>query len=368
MKKYFKNEQVLAQKGESILNLSEAVDSAELFSYFLRDHRGRKDLAALVDIMKPNSDENFVRNIEKIRTHFENAEFDQAKKLIGLVVTESTLENLELTLEKARLNYFQGDWQQSRTLLQYLTNHPETLPTSRLTAYQILGLCYYEELNLNESIAIFEKAVKIWDLYPYAYSGAVAAAYLIKIYCEQNQENSAKELLDYFAKNLEQINSEDSWIAMYIIYLRAQFHFYKNSNFSSAKIHFAEALVIARWSEDWQVIAKSEKDILEYPSLNKVEESHSLRGKTWVYLPESKILLHSRPKKVFKLDDSPILNSLMVTLMNRPLTEEEIFEKVWQMTFVKERHSGHVRSTLSSLRKKLPAGCLIFKNQKCYLT
>ncbi len=368
MKKYFKNEQILAQKGDSILALSEAMGSAELFSYFLRDHRGRKDLAGLVEIMAPNSEKEFTHVIEKIRNHLESAEFNQARIIINNFKTEDTIEDLELTLEKARLLYFQGDWQQSRDLLEYLIKHSETLPTSRLTAYQVLGLCHYEELNLNEAIFAFEKAVKIWEIYPYAYSGAVAAAYLIKIYCEQGRESLAEELLNYFSKNLEQVTSEDTWITMYLIYLRARFHFFKNQNFQLAKICFTEAFVIARWADDWQVIAKSEKDILDYPLLKAVQENLSLNGKMWVYLPESKILLQSRPKKITRLDQSPILHSLLILLANGPITEEEIFAKVWGMPYVKERHSGHVRSTISSLRKKLPKGCLIFKDQKGYLT
>lgn len=65
----------------------------------------------------------------------------------------------------------------------------------------------------------------------------------------------------------------------------------------------------------------------------------------FVYLPELQII---------SLKDKPILVQILSILVVGPSSTEAIFEKVWQLNYNKEDHSGLMRVHLSNLRKLLP--------------
>ena len=354
MKKYFSNERHLAETGEAVLDLSNKEDSTTLFSYFLRDHRGRKDLADLLT----NDANSFGSQLEVIRNLFESGKLEEAKAAIDGVLTSDPVEKLELALETARYFYFKGDWQSCRTVTEFLVNHKKTLPTTRMTAYQLLGLSFYHLGQPLDGLQFLEKSLKMWELFPYAHGGAVSNAYVVKIYSELNRRDMAENQLEQFAHRLQQIKSVESWLPMYLTFLRAKFHFLKTHNFAAAATIYAESCVISEWLEDWQTKEKCDNDLVEFPELNK-EPAHSiLRGQSWIYLLESRLLLHLQPKKVFSLADSPIIESLILLLSKGETSEDQLFSQVWKFPYIKERHSAHLRSTLSSLRKKLPPSCL----------
>jgi tetratricopeptide (TPR) repeat protein len=344
MKKYFKNEQALAQKGE--IKLGSGEDSTQVLSYYLRDHQGRSDLSQLLQVAKPEKN-SFSKNLEEIRNLLANGDIEEANNLIGSTPAIDVTEKLELLLEKSRYRYFRNEFESAITLLEIITKQEETLPISRLTAFQLLGVCYYQLGQPETAIEALKKVVNLWEIFPYAHSGASGAAHLVKIYSDQKDFTAADRVLTRMQGWLEEQAGADLWLSRQLLFLRAKYHFHKNkSERTEAAELLKESFVLAKWLGDWEVVAVAEADL----KILGIE----IKIGTWEFLKFSEVILITNPLKAHFLKDKPVLKGLLISLLNSPKTEEELFMEVWGMNYSNERHSDHLRKTLSKLRKILP--------------
>lgn len=345
MKTIAKIELELAENGKTTIDDD---GNADGISYYLRAHNGRRDLG---EVVRANSQSTqFLSQLENIRTFFKRFEYQQAKNIIDQCQPTSVVEQNELNLENARYYYFVHEYQTAFEILQKLIDSSDVLLTSRITANEIAGQCLYHLHKKETAISYFKKSMQYLETLPFTFSAFVAGAHLVKTYSELKDFKKASSALSFLKKCLGKVKQEEAWASRQLLLIRARCHFFKNSDDRSMyESHLLEALHLADWLGDKHTKNLCEKELgAVAPSTNNM-----------VLLPHSSVLLFRNPKKVSRLEGAEMLAKILMLLQVRPYTEEELFAAVWNLEYHKERHSAHLRATLSKLRRKLPDNSLL---------
>lgn len=343
-----KSEYNIAKTGTEKVSLGE-MHSNDLVSYFLRDVRGRPMLAE--QIRNLESSDSFLARLEDIRTYLERRDLMKAKALIDSCIAETATDHAELLLEKARYYFFSSNFDLTIEILNCLVVNKDCAATTKMTAHEMLGQSYYGLDNVEKAIEHLKKATQQLEFLPYVYSGFVAGAHLVKLFAELKNFAEAKSVLNFLSQVLNGTSDQDIWISRKLLFLRALFHFQKLCA-ASSETSLQEAFVIASWLDDQNMIAKCEADFLAMGFVKPKLENLN-------FLSSSELLLIMRPRFCCRFDNSPILLKLFEALAKGPMKSEDLFLEVYGYPYDKERHSNHLRSMLSKLRKKLPPNFLM---------
>lgn len=353
MNKLMKAEASLAKTGDTNISLADE-GSREIVSYFLRDVRGRIDLAET--IRQKSESTSFSAKIESIRMHIINGELSLAKAEIDLCVSETKDEQSELSLERARYYFYSQEYGISKEILQHLIVDKDLLMTTKITSYELLGQSYFNLGDIDDAITNLKKAMDYLDYFPFIISAYVAGAHLVKIKSEQNKFSEADDVLTFLRQKLRGIKQDEVWLSRSLVVARGYYHYLKNTGQVKLQVELLhETLAIAIWLNDLEVITKCRRDLSEL-DIAEVE------AKNVNFLPTIGALLISIPKSTSRFGSSPILSKALTSLMSGEKTFDELFENVYGFRFDKERHNMHLRSLLSKLRKKLPPNMLVVKN------
>ena len=353
MKKSMAAELDIAKTGNSHISLADAGSSA-LVSYYLRDVRGRVDLAEAVN-QKPHA-ESFESHLESIRIHIANEEFTLAKEAIDLCVSESKEEQSELSLERARYYFYTKEYGISKEILQHLINDRDVLMTTKVTSYELLGQSYYYLGHVERAISNLKKSMDYLDYMPFVISSYVAGAHLAKIFSEQKKFSEANEILTFLRQKLRGIKQNEIWLSRALLVVRGNCHYLKNlGQTEKLRSLLHETLAVATWLGDLEMTERCRRDLTELGEL-------VLKPKNINFLSQLGVLLISNPKSVGRFDASPILSKALTVLIMGEKSLEELFEYVYEYKYDKERHNIHLRALLSKLRKKLPPNALLVKD------
>ncbi len=352
MKKYFEAEQIISSKGS--LSLDTANESAEIVTYYLRTFRGRKDLAqTLHAITKEGS---FVSQLEAIRNLLAERKLGPAKEIIDTCRPENAIEECELFLETARYYYFVKSYERCNETLDKILSCAEALVPTWMTAFQLKGVALYDLGQVDGAIESLKKSIQLLDLIPHTPSGVIATAHLIKILSEQQRFEEAKNYICFLENTIEGIEQSEAKLLRLLPLMRAKFHFYKNmAEPKAAFAYLQESLQVAAWLDDHEMLDKCRSDL---SALASSEQSSVLNGEGWTFLPNAQWLLVSASRKPYELSSKPLLQQILTLLFKGPISEENFFSQIWGLNYKPEKHSPHVRATLSKLRKLLPVGAL----------
>lgn len=343
----------IAKTGDVNISLADQ-GSSDLVSYYLRDVRGRVDLAEVV--RRDTQGGSFVAQLESIRTHIANEEFALAKEIIDSCVSESKEEQSELSLERARYYFYTREYGICKEILQHLITDKDVLLTTKITSYELLGQSYYHMGHVERGILNLKKSMEFLDFMPFVISAYVAGAHLVKIKSEQKKFAEANEILAFLRQKLRGIKQDEIWLSRSLLVARGYCHYLKNTDQTEERrslLH--ETLAVSTWLGDLEMIEKCRKDLADLG--DKASVVRNIK-----FLPQLGVLLISNPKSLGRFEASPILSKALTGLLGGEKSLEELFEYVYGYKYDKERHSMHLRSLLSKLRKKLPPNALIVKD------
>lgn len=350
MRKYCQAELIISKEGKLVLDLNDKVDTGEIVSYYLRAYRGRNEMAQTLQEM--TGENNFSSSLESIRCLLADRNLVEAKSKIDECKPEIPLEYNELKLELARYFYFTGQYQSTVDLTDKLLSSKDLVLPTRMTCYQLKGVAHYELRQISYAIANLKKASELLEIIPHTLSGVVATAHLVKILAEQGQFFAADSYLKFLESTLDQITNSEAWITRMLPYLRAKFHFYKNSGEKEQSYYFlSESLEVSKWLKDTSIEADC---IREIGLISQRPKSSVVTGEGWVYLGKTQILLVFARKKIVNLQNNKLQQRILTLLASNPLDEAVFFEKVWGLKYNSNIHSSLLRSTLSKIRKNLP--------------
>ncbi|MDZ4662547.1 MAG: hypothetical protein SGJ18_13125 [Pseudomonadota bacterium] len=352
MNKQMKFEMNIAKTGDAAISLADQ-GSAELVSYYLRDVRGRVDLAS--EVQRKSGYESFTEQLEAIRTHIANEDYKKAKEMIDSCVTESIEERSELSLERARYYFYTLEYGISKEILQHLIVDRDVLLTTKITSYELLGQSYYHLGHTDRAVSNLKKSLNYLDYMPFVISSYVAGAHLVKIKSEQNKFSEAKEILDYLKQKLRGIKQDEIWLARNLLVARGYCHYLKRQGkVQELRSLLHETLAIALWLGDLEMTERCRRDLKD---LGEVE----LKSKNINFLEGLGVLLITNPKSISRFENSPTLSKVLICLLRGEKTLEDLFTDVYDLKYDKERHDMHLRALLSKLRKKLPPNALQVK-------
>ncbi len=359
MNRLAKTEIKLAKTGTDNISLQES-DSNELVSYFLRDVRGRPDLAQAVQQNSTNT--GFSSILEQIRILIEADKLNEAKALIDRTVTTTPQEQAELMLEQGRYYFFVGELATSTEILNKLCQNKDAIPTTRMTSYELAGQAWCLAGNIEKGLDCLRKATKQLEFLPYVLSGYVAGAHLIKTLSELGQFTKAKVTLNFLKNKLTQLSGDEIWLARKLLVLRGEVHLYKNMNEQeNMRVSLKDAFGVAHWLEDRDMVMKCVQDYealdLALPTANNIN-----------FIANAGALLIMAPKHFGRFDKSPVLAKMLQLILESPISTEDLFQATYRYPFDRQRHSNHLRAMLSKLRKKLPSNSLKIVNGRIELT
>jgi hypothetical protein len=117
---------------------------------------------------------------------------------------------------------------------------------------------------------------------------------------------------------------------------------------------------VARWLGYSHAENMCDRDLETYG--NKLESNFVRSFVDWSYLPKQELILIQAPKKIVRLESTPLLGRIVSLLSDKPYSLSDLFEIVWGLNYKKDLHHKHIHSILSKLRKKLPLNALAVKN------
>ncbi len=223
----------------------------------------------------------------------------------------------------------------------------------------MLGQTHYSLGQFSQAEEHLTKSMDFLEFFPFARSAFVAGAHLIKLKSELKKFNEAQSVITFLEKKCKQVDQDETWLVRSLLLNRGKCHyFFHMGQMDERETCLLESFFIAEWVKDKLILRKCSQELADKtPSPDR----------NLNLLPLSGVLLIKNPRKVIRLAEHPVLVKIVALLLQGAQTSEQVFEKVWELKFDKERHDQHLRSTLSKLRKKLPPDTLVVKDGKIYL-
>lgn len=343
-------------RGETDLKIGVHGDEAPaVISHFLRAYRSRTDLA---EIMPRSND--FSSQLERMRNFLASGDLVSADSLLQKMKAGNDFEAAELALETFRLRFFQGRQEEALSISESLLENPYLSEISRMTCYQLRGSLFLQRKEYEQAIDELKLAATLAEIYVLASSAFSTRAFLVQAYVEVGKVTEAQDTLESLRLSLSAIAQSELWLDRLLTVIRAECHFYRvTKNFERWKSAAFEGSILSDWIGDRITKEKCEKELRD--NLISVPFSATLFS-GWAFLPERGLVLHMSPKKIIRVEHSPVALKIFTLLSGQALPADMLFEKVYGFRFSTERHSNHLRAILSKLRRLLPAGALAVKD------
>ena len=355
----------LASSQTAKLDLSKA--TPELMSHYLRAWRGRVDLAQVIErsvssASAPESES--VRLLNEIRSLLRADELDQAWARLHSVRPGGDFERAEFGLEECRYYLFKRDFKRVIEVSEPLLGLDSCSPQTLMSLYQVRGIAKTYSDQPQTAVADLEKAIALSACLPSAPTAFSCYTVLVQTYSRMKDRLKASELLEVSRGILERSVDNDLWLE-------------RLANFQRARIRYAEAfeprceyLRLAAETEvlsDWLGL-KVNARLCRLDLGGEKVQGTSLPFLGGRYLPGLKLALMDHPRRLVRLEDSPQSSKIMELLCQGDQPVDELFKRVWGYGYQEENHSGHVRTMLSKLRKKLGDGYIVTRNKRIALT
>lgn len=343
--------------------------TGELLSHYLRHYRGRNDLASVGHLLTPESTgEAFFQGLEMARTLIFKNHLTAALAVLQELQPRNPSEEAEVCIEEMRIALTQGSWQKALSHSDRIVRTSSLIAPSLLTCYQLRGHAYIMASDYELSVLSLAKALDLATLFPHQRSAFSAAAFMVLALSLMGDLESAEQHLGLLQEKISLIENTEQRVDRLLMLTRAQFHYFKASgDLNSARESLLESKEISFWLGEEATFKKCIQDLqaLGVCGQKKSETVSSFPG--WTYLKRHHLILGLIPKTVISIASSELTQKALNLLSSGPASESEFFEKIWGLSYHSDRHAQHLRSSLSNLRKALPAQALVYKNQTIYL-
>ena len=362
MKSLIEKESCLAMgKSNELLNIN-SIDAFELVSMILRTEKGHSKLA---DAITNNSPENTLGlKIETIRNYFCLGNIDEIKKILNEIRSEvNYIFDVEVEMEYTRYLVFTQQFELAIQHSDDILNRTPMSPLTRMTIYQLRGHSLISLGNYSSAILELEKAINIGIVFPRARSFFSALGFIVLANTKIKNKEQALYFLNILKSNLDQLQGEDLWPTLFIVYLRSQSHFEEfNQNFTQKYKVLKTCMQIALWLNDKINYEKCKSEILNL-NMYKSAEKFIFQFSNWVFISSENLILHFETKTYYKLDNYPLIVKMINLLCEGEISYDDFFESIWNQKYSYDLHNGHVRSYISKIRKFLPKGSLEVKSE-----
>jgi tetratricopeptide (TPR) repeat protein len=246
----------------------------------------------------------------------------------------------------------------------------ETTLESLLTCYQLRGHAHIELKEYIEAEASLLKATDLGQISNTQRSLFSSIAFLMIAQLNLNKLESSKKTLSQLHEKIRQIEQIELKVDRSLILKRAEFHYYKSLRmFDEALGALIEAKTLANWLQEEACVSQCDHELSLYDEndIAKIANKIIIKRSNWDYIKSMQLLLCFEPKKITSFETLDLPKRIILALSDGPLEDSELFEKVWNLKYVSERHSQHLRSSLSSLRRLFPNGTIVYKDKKVNL-
>lgn len=333
--------------------------SVSTVSMFLRSFRGRADYANAL----PRSHDDFTSRIEQVRTSISVGSIEEAEQLLCLFKPSSLIEEGEYALELVRVHIGFDRIDEALRVSEIALANRHLADTSRMTIHQMRGHCFLIRQSFTEAVSELKQAITLAEIYTLASSAMSARAFLVVVYCKMLNREAAELELKALNSTIEAIVDPELWFDRLLLLTRADAHIQRtNGNYGAERMTLLEGICIADWLQDKSTSDKCKLELLQIPTDVATDgevDQQIFSFDAWTYLKRHKAIASFAPRAVVHLKAHPKLGHLMDLLVERKeLSYGKIFETVWGLNYVPERHETHIRATLSKLRKLIPEGSL----------
>lgn len=354
-------EQKLAQ-GEDLdtINVQEA-SSQELASLYLRIKRENIFLSqALMDVSNSQSIE---KKFEVIRNMINLNRLELAQKYLSDLGDIPEVYLGEYFTERLRIFVFSDDFDGGIAFAKENQEKYFYSPVTQMTFLQLYGHCLIAKKEYYKALEVLEEALRIGRIYPNVKSFYQSFGFYIVSLVHLDRLEEAKVSLLDFKSYLNQEKGTEAWPSRYQTYLRTKSYILrKEENMKELMQVLYEAKAISTWIGDQSTYEKCVSELAKLQG-DFPESAYCIYTENFIYLKESMLVLHFDHATYHSLEKNPVLNGLLSLICEGEISYADLFQQTWNLEFHPEKHSTHVRSYISKIRKFLPKDSLKVKSE-----
>lgn len=347
-----------AQGNELKLKASNSDSANALLTHFLRQYRG---LAQQNLLSSPQTNEE---HLELIRCKIRQGQWQEAQQIIDQVLphfANQTAICLEFHIEQLRLQIIRKEYISAIEDSAKIISNPLLMPLSKMTVQQLRADAYFQLHQYDNAIDCLESVSALIKQFPLASSALSSLAFLSLLYAETNQIEKMQTTInkmDRFIKGLEQTELLADRL---LTFSRTMLRIYiKTNNKKLAELYWQNSYILAKTLGDHATIAKCHEDKNLDLLINMPEQNNP----SLLWFPDLKSVFTLQPMQFINLDTKNILVQIVNLIFDKPMTSAEIFEQIWNITYIKDVHDNLLRVHFSNLRKLLPKDTLKNTNGK----
>ena len=348
------NEEELA-RGNTVPVTSDST----LMMNFFRAYRGRNDYSQLIETMAPNE---FWAQLEIVKSSLLEGNFSKAQQILGTLKAADDLQLAEFLVEKARYELFNQNPVGALECTGHALLLRELSELSRMTCHQLRGHAFIELKNYAAAKEELSRGITLSEFFPLAESGMTCRVFLVVMYSELGQKREAKAQLTELFGQLEKISTPNLFLTRLVLVLRGEVHFTRNFGlYEACRDTLYEIIALAEFLEMKDMRSRCQIELDEHLLSRKpgVGKPAVFRFQGWSFIPSRHIVLHHSAKTLVSTLDFPVRHKMLCALAEGPMTQEDLFARVWGRVYDPLIDDMSLRANLSKLRKLLPVSALV---------
>lgn len=321
--------------------------------------------------------------MQEVRTLFLRGQLAAARELLEKLESQelTSLEKVELALERARLFSYEGKWSEAKAACDAAIGmRPSSL--TLMTLHSVRSVAHFELGHFDLALLDLDRVRSFSEIYPYSISRFYAENLKAKIFIRQNPESlvSLQEKLLASLQSLKKI-SADHLLTLLRTYADMAFVTKQSPvKYSSAAFLLADQMgdnlyrelsrvELATLSGDLSKVSGEYARVTQLIDGSKTTTAQALRrqfgsepqavfpeGTEKIFWIATGIVIDLKNLKISQFENHHRLFSAVQILSEGSLSKAKFFERVWnQKRYSPHLHDSLVRVLLSRLRKELGA-------------
>jgi len=335
------------------------------------------------------SDLHSIPLIQRVRTQLSRGNLDEARSNLYLLSDPSKkaqTEKAETLLENARLEFFEGNWQQCLSEINQSRNHSPSSVT-QFTLSQLASICLYELGEFSKSLSEVNRCEAFEKLFPKLKLGFYAKTLKIKIFALTRSIQEAENLFNQLFKELIRENTLDADHLLTLMRVKTDLHTIKRepaifepylcyrlseiigdnlysglSQIDIAKTHNHTSTEHAisphlseykrvrdLWNDRFGKTTTGKLVATRVPSSKKINLSeYSISNH--VFVEQHEALIKLDPFTVYQLNNKPRTQKALVAFRRGSVSHDTFFKLVYQLNL---KNSEDFKNTLKVLISRL---------------
>jgi tetratricopeptide (TPR) repeat protein len=298
-----------------------------------------------------------------IKSAFVSGDFNTAEKLVAETRALSLLEEAEMNVERAKLGIFKQSPDEALYWTEFALAEPSLSIPSRMTSHSVRGHALIMKGEFEEAKRDLEQALELSELFPNADSGTSVLALLVWVHSELQEWDAAANALLLLQVKTEAIRHEEHWLPRLLVLIRTEARYHRAlKRTEDYRLDLEEAVLLGKWLGIYETTMRSEKELRILPKMISTRVP-VYQFSDWIFLPRRELVLSNHSKEIVRLDQHPVVKSVLCALAEGPKTSEELYQAVWKNPYHVERHEIHLMSCLDHIRKMLPKNSVQIEDQ-----